>query len=80
MKKLGTTLSDTWRFWMHFPVGLFTALSWYYVDGIGWMLFAGFLAYEFIQEWRKHDLSYKDVIGWLAGLFIGTGIIWLIAT
>jgi hypothetical protein len=78
MKKLNTFWSDRWRFVMHFPIGVITAFSWYYIGGIAWMLLAGFLAYEFIQDFGgKHDSSYKDIIGWLAGLFIGAGIIWL---
>jgi len=77
MKKLGTTLSDTWRFWMHFPIGLGTACLWYVAGGLGWMVFVGFIAYEYIQDFGgKHDASYKDIIGWLAGLILGAGIVW----
>ena len=36
-------------------------------------LFAGlsFLVYEVLQDWRKGDKSFKDVIGFVEGLFLG---------
>ena len=29
------------------------------------------LGYEFINDWRKHDKSYKDVVGIVWGILLG---------
>ena len=61
----------TKRLWGHVPVGLVN-VAFYIINplwGLGFTI--GFLAYEFIQEWRKVDHSHKDVIGWLWGMGAG---------
>jgi len=61
---------DQKRFWGHFPLGFYTGLLYIFPPaGIG--LTNAFLAYEAIQDWRKVDHSYKDIIGWLVGLAFG---------
>ncbi len=65
------------RFWMHFPIGVLAAVGTFLEPAWGITLFAGFLAYEFIQEWRKKDHSYKDVIGTLVAYGL-TGALWLL--
>ena len=43
------------------------------------MVFVGFLAYEYIQDFGgKHDQSYKDIVGFEAGLILGAIIIWIL--
>lgn len=62
------------RFWMHFPLGLLAAFFLVVIPATGIIFAASFLAYEIIQDWRKHDSSYKDVIGYLVGMAVGGGI------
>ncbi len=65
---------DQRRFWGHFPLGLLNGLL-YVFPPAGLGLTGAFLAYEYIQEWRKEDWSFKDVIGWLVGLTIGLTLV-----
>ena len=67
------------RFLMHFPIGVLTGVVFNYDGYLALGLLFGFCFYEFIQDWRKRDNSYKDVIGFVVGLFVGgVGIlIWL---
>lgn len=66
------TKLDIIRAGIHFPVGILGA--WLVMDGDGGIRICGilfvlsFLFYEAIQEWRKVDWSFKDVIGFLIGL------------
>ena len=55
------------RFIQHFPVGLFAAWLTLKMPIVGIMFFIGFLFYQAIQDWRKVDWSYKDVIGFVCG-------------
>ena len=63
---------DLLRALLHFPVGLFVAwlISWN--TGQGVMLGVAFLMYELLNDWRKVDSSYKDVLGYVWGLAIGS--------
>jgi len=63
------------RLLLHVPVGLLAA---WFVDKrpVAGAVFAfSFLSYEFIQEWRKADKSFKDVIGYVIGLGVGTALV-----
>ena len=68
------TKLDWERFWIHLPLGIVCALLAYYLPVLGILAFVGFLIYEVIQDWRIHDLSFKDVLGFTSG-FIATGVI-----
>ncbi len=65
---------DTKRLLMHIPPGIIAAFLCYTLPLLGVCAFMGFWLYEFIQEWRKADKSYKDCIGFLDG-FTGMAII-----
>ena len=69
---------DRRRFFQHIPVGLGTALTVNYNPHLAWMMFLGFALYECLEEWRSHDLSFKDVQGWLTGIFMGLGLLYLL--
>jgi len=69
---------------LHFPVGLFVVaaiclpsllgFSFLLTIGLitsGVLAGTGFLAYEIMQDWRKADQGYKDVLGYVAGIFAG---------
>lgn len=59
------------RFVIHFPLGLFNAWLNKHAGFSGPTFTAGFLAYEFLENQACNDKSYKDVLGWLAGLTVG---------
>ena len=69
---------------MHFPVGVLAVLIMAFVNppnlgiAIGLLGALAFLVYEIMQDWRKHDKSYKDVIGFVAGIYSGAILIWLL--
>ena len=65
---------DNKRLLQHIPPGIVSAVLCYELPLIGALSFVGFWLYEFIQEWRKADKSYKDCIGFLDG-FTGTAIL-----
>lgn len=65
---------DQKRYWMHAPLGLLTAYL-YLFPPAGLAATIGFLGYEAIQDWRKIDHSYKDVIGWLQWLLVGLAVL-----
>jgi len=67
---------------LHFPLGLAVGvmvclpalLQFELMLTIGLMIMGilasfGFLAYEVMQDWRTCDEGYKDVIGYLIGIF-----------
>ena len=67
--------SEAKRLWQHVAVGILGGALFFTVPGEAAVTFnAGFMGYEVIQDWRKHDHSYKDWIGWLVGLGIALGI------
>lgn len=69
---------------LHFPVGLMAILIMAYVKpllvgvSIGCLGGFSFLVYEAMNDWRKEDWSYKDVIGFVAGIYFGGFLIWLV--
>jgi hypothetical protein len=65
---------DEKRYWMHVPLGLLNA-AFYLYPMVGFGFTIAFLGYEAMQEWRKEDLSYKDIVGWLVGLGVGLAIL-----
>jgi hypothetical protein len=56
---------------MHVPAGIFSAVLMSGWPLAGAALFAGFLVYEIVEDWRISDHSYKDVVSYLYG-FGGT--------
>ena len=69
---------------MHIPVGLgvvaiiclpillgFPTLLCLALIVVGSLAGLSFLVYQIMQDWRKGDKSFKDVIGFVEGLFIG---------
>ena len=61
---------DWHRFWLHFPVGCLCAwLTWQHA-ALGISLFASFMFYEYMNDWRKIDHSYKDIYGAVFGFGI----------
>jgi len=66
------------RFLMHFPVGVINSFVLVVVPLGGIACLLAFLGYEYIQEWRKVDHSYKDVYGFVSGFYLAM-IGWCIA-
>jgi len=52
-------------------IALVIALEPYGLEGIGYLSCFSMLAYEAFNDWRKHDSSYKDVLGIVWGFLIG---------
>ena len=68
--------TDSWkRFAMHLGVGGFGAWLTHREPALGIAFWLGFLAYEFLQDLRKIDHSYKDVIGALVMFGIVAGVL-----
>ena len=65
---------DTKRLLQHIPPGMLAAFLCYVLPIMGVLYYFGFWLYEYIQEWRKADKSYKDCIGFLDG-FTGMAIL-----
>ena len=61
------TKDEIIRFAMHFPVGLFAAWLTIVMPVVGILFVVLFCVYEIMNDWRKVDWSYKDVIGFIAG-------------
>lgn len=65
---------DDWkRLWMHFPIGAVAAWATMVNPIIGQAMLWSTFVYEAFNDWRKHDASYKDVLGIVWGFGI-TGI------
>lgn len=64
---------------MHFPVGVFTAWLATFNPVICLVFGFGFLFYEGIEDWRIIDRSYKDVLGYLIGIGVGSFTLYLVA-
>lgn len=68
---------------VHVPVGIANVYLYYYCPAVGGALTAGFLAYEFMQEWgvmakltrRDYGQSHRDIQGWMWGLALA-GLAW----
>jgi len=63
---------DLMRLLIHLPWGLMAVVLYALVSpAFGITAFAGMLSYEAFNDWRKHDLSYKDVLGIVWGWLLG---------
>ena len=67
--------NDWLRLAMHLPVGLFPIWVYSWEKPLGLTLLAAVLIYEAFNDWRKCDMSYKDVLGIVWGAALGS-IIW----
>ncbi|MBU1621925.1 MAG: hypothetical protein KKF27_21090 [Gammaproteobacteria bacterium] len=63
---------------MHFPVGAAAAAMYYlseYVPlGAAILASSIMVLYEFLNEWGKHDQSYRDLIGMAFGIWVCIGV------
>lgn len=82
-RHLGMTKADWIRAAEHTPHGVAVVFIMAYIQpqelgiAIGVMAGLSFLFYQIMQDWRKGDKSFKDVVGFVAGIFIGAGIVYL---
>ncbi len=65
---------DWIRLFLHLPWGLLGVWLITVDTAIGIMATSGMFIYEAFNDWRKHDESYKDVLGIVWGILLG-GII-----
>ena len=65
------TREDWRRLWMHVPWGLLAVGLFLYHPVLGATACFMELGYELMNDWRKGDSSYKDVIGICWGVLIG---------
>ena len=61
---------DWKRFWLHFFVGIVCAFLIERNPTSGIIMSLAFFFYEFMEDWRINDMSFKDVLGWLWGFGI----------
>jgi len=61
------TSLDWKRFWLHLPIGMLCAWLIYSLGAVGIIASVGFMFYEFLEDWRIEDLSFKDMLGFLWG-------------
>lgn len=64
------TREDWLRLWIHFPIGAIAALVQTRSTVTGLTMLVTTLVYEAFNDWRKHDESYKDVLGIVWGYSI----------
>lgn len=72
---------DWKRLWMHFPGGLLGAYFTWFDWSAGLTFNLLFIVYEVVQDWRKGDSGFKDILGHVAGYATGSAIrsiLWLI--
>jgi len=74
---------DLVRTLMHIPIGIICGLAVLVNPVLAVMIFAAFLAYEILEDWRIGDHSYIDLNGLVFGLIIaavlialGQGTVW----
>ena len=64
--------AEEWkRLWMHLPWGMLAVGLFLYHPLLGVTACFMELGYEAMNDWRKKDESYKDVIGIAWGILIG---------
>ena len=56
---------------MHIPWGLLAVGLFLYHPFLGVTACFMELGYEFMNDWRKHDQSFKDIIGIVWGILLG---------
>jgi len=54
----------------HYIAGGITAWSAFVVPMLALCLCLSFLIYEVMNDWRKNDNSFKDVLEWDIGIFV----------
>ena len=70
------TWTDSWkRFAIHLFVGGFAAWLIFKHPLLGVTFWVSFLFYEVVQDWRKKDSGYKDIIGALVLFGIVAGVL-----
>jgi len=67
-------MKDKIRAYQHAPIGVLAGWLLFVNGFAGLALVIGFLGYEALQDFRKIDHSYKDVIGFLWALGITIAI------
>jgi len=65
------TKEDWLRLWMHVPWGLLAVGLFVFHPLLGATACFMELGYEILNDWRKKDESWKDVIGICWGILIG---------
>ena len=70
------TKEDWLRLGLHLPWGMLGAALLLYDIRVGIFATVSMFIYEAFNDWRKHDKSYKDVLGIVWGFLIGSFIIW----
>ena len=65
------TREDWKRLLMHIPWGLLAVILFLYHPLLGATACLSTFIYEAFNDWRKHDESYKDVLGIVWGILIG---------
>ena len=68
------TKQDWSRLLLHLPWGLLGAFIQSWRTDFGIVAIAQ--GYEAFNDWRKQDLSYKDVLGIVWGYILGCVILW----
>ena len=63
--------ADWHRLFIHLPWGMLAVGLFLYHPLLGATACFMELGYEFINDWREHDKSFKDVIGIVWGILIG---------
>jgi len=66
------------RLALHFPIGMVGAVLTLWHPPSGIMLMVYFICYEVLNDWRKKDSSYKDVIGGALGFGLTSLILFVI--
>ena len=67
MKGKTINWNTVWRAAIHVPLGVLAILA-IKPCPCGAVIFSlGFFLYEVVQDWRKQDKAYKDLIGFLIG-------------
>ena len=70
------TAHDWLRAAEHFPIGAIAAWLTVHSPALGLGLLGASFAYEIMNDWRKGDTSYKDVLGIVQGF----GVVAVLAT
>lgn len=66
------------RMALHIPVGVAMSLLVIANPVISALFGIGFLVYEVSENFDEHDKAYPDIAGFLWGIALGAGIVWLL--